>query len=61
MLLPTWKTQASEAGYPKFLPEVISLKQIAHSSLLMNRLYLATDFNPFLLMPDSMLCTCGDG
>lgn len=45
----------------KLLPDVISLKQIVYSSFLMNHLYLATDFNPFLLMPDSTLCSWGDG
>lgn len=54
MLLPVQKIQASEIRLFKLLPDVISPKQIVYSSLLMNRLYLATDFNPFLLTPDSM-------
>lgn len=55
-----WKIQASEALFLELLPAVISLKQIVYSSLLMNHLSLETDFNPFLLMPDSMFCSWED-
>lgn len=34
-------------------------RQIVYSSLLMSHLYLASDFNPFLLTPDRLFCSWG--
>lgn len=34
-------------------------RQIVYSSLLISHLYLASDFNPFLLMPDRLFCSWG--